>query len=51
MKRDFNLKRFVLVMILIDVFIIIIPIILNFIINIPSPIPQKYIIGDTKDWG
>lgn len=50
MKRDFNLKRFVLVMILIDVFIIVIPIILNFIINIPSPIPQKYIIGDTKDW-
>ena len=50
MKRGFNLKRIVLVMLLLDVIIVVIPIILNFIINIPSPIPQKYIIGDTKDW-
>lgn len=50
MKRDFNLKRIVLLMLIIDVIIVAIPIILNFIINIPSPIPQKYVIGDTKDW-
>ena len=31
-------------------FIILIPIILNFVVILPSPIPEKYIIGSPKDW-
>ena len=50
MKIRYNIKRILVLALLLDVFIIVVPIFLNFLINLPSPLPQKCIIGNAKDW-
>ena len=50
MKHKLGTKKIFLTVLILDIFIVVIPIALNFIINASSPIPKKYIIGDTRDW-
>lgn len=45
-----SLKRILIIGIGLDLLIILIPVILNFVVNLPSPLPEKYIIGGPKDW-
>ena len=45
-----SLKRILIIGIGLDFLIILIPVILNFVVNLPSPLPEKYIIGGPKDW-
>lgn len=43
-------KRTIRNLIICDLIIISIPIFLNFVLSMPSPIPSKYIIGNSSDW-
>lgn len=43
-------KYAIIIGIILDIIIILIPLILNFLVNLPSPIPGKYIIGTPIDW-